>query len=430
MIWRLEPARCWLVQRKQKKLVQINTEVPNPRGKLMYKVVSFTTLELFDKVWETPVLKLAQEIGVSDVGLSKACRKAGIPLPSRGHWAKQLPKRPPKPKPPVDAGVISFKVLDRTFLPPQKTAAKKIGPPSVPPVVPRILKDPHPLVAKWLKHVQFARAHEGHLAIEKMHVLNTRISAAQVDRSALILDTLIKTSEALEHRWTIGAQDKTTVQIGAEKFTLQLTERLTKLALPPPPPTPRKPGTPWTPNFSSLRAPSFEWIPTGELSLQVEADTLHGTRKNWADTKTKTLEERLGSIVEGFALIAESITAARIRREEQQRARRIEEEVRLQRVRHGESQRRLRRELVSNMECWQRSVQLRAFIKATCEANACSPAHIQQQTALWAAWATAQADKLDPIQANIGSVVNLTTKVEDWFMGHSTMRGENDWWDE
>ncbi|WP_244160293.1 hypothetical protein [Pseudomonas graminis] len=325
---------------------------------------------------------------------------------------------------------ISFKVLDRTLLPPQKPAAVKTSLQSFLPVVPQTLNDPHLLVVKWLKHAQSAKTHEGHLALEKMPVLDTRISLAQVDRSALILDTLIKASEALGHRWTIGVHDKTTVQIGAEKFTLQLTERLTKLALPPPPPTPRKPGTPWTPNFSSLRAPSFEWIPTGQLSLQVEADTLHGTRKNWADTKAKRLEKRLGSIVEGFALIAESITAARIRREEQQNARRIEEEVRLQRVRHDESQRRLRRDLVSNMEYWQRSLQLRAFIEATCKANAGSPAHVQQQTALWAAWATAQADKLDPIQANIGSVVNLTTKVEDWFTGHSTIRGVNDWWDE
>lgn len=396
----------------------------------MYKLVSFTTLELFDKVWATPVLKLAQEIGVSDVGLSKACRKAGIPLPSRGYWAKQPAKRPAKPKPPMETGQISFKVLDRTSLPPQKPVAVKTSLPSLHPVVPRTLKDPHLLVVKWLKHAQSAKTHEGHLALEKMHVLDTRISLAQVDRSALILDTLIKASEALDHRWTIGAQDKTTVQIGAERFTLQLTERLAKLAIPPPPPIPRKPGTPWTPNFSSLRAPSFEWIPTGELSLQVEADTLPGTRKNWADTRTKMLEERLGSIVEGFALIAESITAARIRREEQQHARRIEEELRLQRVRHDESQRRLRRELVSNLESWQRSVQLRAFIEATCKANAVSPAHVQQQTALWAAWATEQADKLDPIQSNIGSVINLTTKVEEWFTGHSTMRGEKDWWAE
>lgn len=49
-----------------------------------------------------------------------------------------------------------------------------------------------------------------------MLVLDTRILAVQVDRSALILDTLIKASEALNHLWTTGAQDKTTVQIGGE----------------------------------------------------------------------------------------------------------------------------------------------------------------------------------------------------------------------
>jgi hypothetical protein len=217
-----------------------------------------------------------------------------------------------------------------------------------------------------------------------MHVLDTHISTAQVDRSALILDTLIKASEALGHRWTIGVHDKTTVQIGAENFTLQIRKRLTKLALPPPPPIPRKRGAPWTRNFTLWRATQFEWISTGELSLQVEADTLPGTRKNWADTKTKMLEERLGSMVEGLAIITESVKTARIRREEQQRARRIEEELRLQRVRHDESQRRLRRDLVGNVERWQRSVQLRAFIEATCRANAVSPAHVREQTALWA----------------------------------------------
>jgi hypothetical protein len=192
MSWGLETPRCWLVKREQKKLIEIYTKVPNPRGKLMYKVVSFTTLELFDQVWTTPVLKLAQEIGVSDVGLSKACRKAGIPLPSRGYWAKQAAKRPPKPKPPVDKGAISFKVLDGTHLPSKKAAVVNIDPPNAPPLVPRTLIDPHPLVAQWLKHVRSAKTQEGHLSIAKMRVLDAQSSTMQVDRSALILDTLIK----------------------------------------------------------------------------------------------------------------------------------------------------------------------------------------------------------------------------------------------
>jgi hypothetical protein len=82
----------------------------------------------------------------------------------------------------MDTGPINFKVLDRASIPPQKPVAVKTSLPSLLTVVPRTLTDPHLLVVKWLKHTQSAKTHEGHLAIEKMHVLDTRISAAQVDR--------------------------------------------------------------------------------------------------------------------------------------------------------------------------------------------------------------------------------------------------------
>lgn len=49
----------------------------------MYITQSFTPQEMFHMVWEIPVLILAREIGVSDVVLAKACRRAGIVLPSR-----------------------------------------------------------------------------------------------------------------------------------------------------------------------------------------------------------------------------------------------------------------------------------------------------------------------------------------------------------
>lgn len=49
---------------------------------------SFTREELYDLVWSTPLKNLAPQYNVSDVGLAKACRKAGIPLPPRGYWEK------------------------------------------------------------------------------------------------------------------------------------------------------------------------------------------------------------------------------------------------------------------------------------------------------------------------------------------------------
>ena len=32
--------------------------------------------------------EVATRFGISDVGLAKACRRANIPLPARGYWAK------------------------------------------------------------------------------------------------------------------------------------------------------------------------------------------------------------------------------------------------------------------------------------------------------------------------------------------------------
>lgn len=44
--------------------------------------------ELHALVWEKPMTKVAAELGISDVGLAKACRRNGVPAPPRGHWAK------------------------------------------------------------------------------------------------------------------------------------------------------------------------------------------------------------------------------------------------------------------------------------------------------------------------------------------------------
>lgn len=71
--------------------------------------------ELHEKVWTTPVTKLAKELGISDVGLAKACRRHAIPLPPRGYWAKckagQNPPRLPLPAPELD-GAVHFATCD------------------------------------------------------------------------------------------------------------------------------------------------------------------------------------------------------------------------------------------------------------------------------------------------------------------------------
>jgi hypothetical protein len=54
----------------------------------------FTRQELYELVWSQPVAELAASYGVSDVGLAKACRRANIPVPGRGYWAKVAAAQP------------------------------------------------------------------------------------------------------------------------------------------------------------------------------------------------------------------------------------------------------------------------------------------------------------------------------------------------
>lgn len=129
----------------------------------MYTFVSFTVAELFEKVWQTPMVKLAHEIGVSDVAVAKACRKAGIPLPGRGHWAKSEKQRQRTPKPPQVEGKVRFQVLDHNTLP------GKTGTDSNSPIArrtieaPSQLTEPHALVSQWLKTAEASKLKEGYL---------------------------------------------------------------------------------------------------------------------------------------------------------------------------------------------------------------------------------------------------------------------------
>lgn len=53
---------------------------------MTYTTITLTREELFEQVWSKPVRQIAAELGISDVGLAKSCRRSGIPLPRQGYW--------------------------------------------------------------------------------------------------------------------------------------------------------------------------------------------------------------------------------------------------------------------------------------------------------------------------------------------------------
>ncbi len=49
----------------------------------------FTRQALYDLVWSETRTHLAKRLGIPDVGIAKACRRALIPMPEAGYWAKK-----------------------------------------------------------------------------------------------------------------------------------------------------------------------------------------------------------------------------------------------------------------------------------------------------------------------------------------------------
>ncbi|MFJ4051236.1 hypothetical protein [Pseudomonas hunanensis] len=391
----------------------------------MYVEKTFTPQQLFEMVWERPVLIIAKEIGVSDVGFSKACRKAGITLPTRGHWAKPASKRPRRPKPPASTTAITFHVLN-------VEKAARLKPENVVKdpkmlIVPTELSAPHPLVKKWLGAASKAKDINSALVFDKTKVLSSHISRNEVDRCALLYDSLIKASESLGYSWGVGNKGSF-VRVDGEELLITIQERIKRFDIPPPPPKPLKPGQLWEPDFAAMRAARFGWEPTGIFSVIVDARSEVLIQKTWTDSKTGKLESKLRQILTGLVRIAASVKAQRLSDEASRRRWAEEERVRKEGIDQQRRLDKLRQNLMKNLESWERAQRLRAFIRATVEGSPPDEA-TQMAMAMWVSWATQQVELLDPLKVDISKVIELSVELPNSEYGYwSSSKQVDDWW--
>ena len=108
-----------------------------------------TRTALYAAVWSEPIRTVALRLGVSDVGLAKACRVAGVPVPPRGYWTQRrhgqpTPPRPPLPPRPGDEQVVIAPPKKRPAVPPPEATSFEAIP------VPDDLRRAHPIVRGWI----------------------------------------------------------------------------------------------------------------------------------------------------------------------------------------------------------------------------------------------------------------------------------------
>ena len=378
--------------------------------------VTFSRKTLYDQVWQTPMARLAPRYGLSDVGLAKICRKHQIPLPPRGHWARlehgKRVRQPPLPEiedEDLQTVVIDpqIKVMGRGARPVEGVKREHL---SV--EVPEDLRNPHPLVKLTAKSLRAAKPdYRGMVRPAPPDDLDVYVSKGQMRRAMRILDALFKALE--EQGATIRVANKqwqkeSLIDVGGETIPISLKEEYRTVEKQPTAAEKRKRDR-W-----SFRSPEYEYEATGRLVLSIATWHRQGVRGRWADGKKQRVEDLLGKFVEAVLHLAGLLKEETRKRREAQERQEAWEQQRAEKLKLIEEEENRVKRLLSETDSWHRSKQVRSYIDDVIRRveEATGPIDEGSGTGNWIAWATAQADRLDPLIEGPPSILDEKGKWE------------------
>lgn len=345
-------------------------------------MVRLTREEIYQLVWEQPMIEIAKKYTVSDVGFRKMCLRMDIPIPVVGHWAKvRAGQKENRPKLPSKFKGIAFVDLEeRPSDRPVKTAsekhklAKKISNERLPFKVPDRLTKPDPLtVASKESLAKMKDLNYPGMAVTGRKQLDIRVSPNSVGRALRFMDTLIKCVRIRGHQYE-AQNDGNYVIIREIKLKVKFRELTTKIRI------------------HNRQYKDFEWRANGKLVFRLD-----GTyRAEWKDLKLQMLEDQLPRILAKLEVVAkqeeEDKVKARIWQENWERQRKAEAE---REARQIEELKKFK-ELMSVAKRWKQAQLLREYISS-------KPSRDEE----WLAWASHKADWLDP---------NINAK-DEWMAG-------------
>jgi len=358
--------------------------------------------ELYERVWAIPMRKLAQQYGLSDVGLAKICKKHQIPRPSRGYWAKRevlrRPMQTPLPHKNTDDIIrINPNPFHESNPRKKEMALEEFGLKNLeePIFVAEDLRKPHPLVklsSEMLK--TFQPDTRGIIFSKQENCLDIQVSKKSLRRALLIMDALIKALEERDCKVLLSGKS-TDVRILDTVLGISLSEQLV-----------REKKEPEDPDFDGHYRFSHSRFeerssPSGNLCLAIKSGIYlrRPLQQSWRDGKTQRLETCLNAFVKGLARIA-------IHKKECLKIREQEEQERLERERKWAEERRKAEEekqkfeaLVRNVESWQKSRRIREYIAVVEEMASTGKYTFNFEGGVesWLKWAKAKADRLDPL---------------------------------
>lgn len=347
--------------------------------------VTLTRSELHIAVWETPLLLLAKQWGISDVALGKACRRLQIPLPGRGYWAKKNsgPKAGLLSLPPPKSGTpetVTFNGHVARSVQQKRAVLAKQHTPSLFELADDTRK-PHPLIRQIRDKAKSNKERDGRLYFGRS-CIDLQVSTPALERALNLLDALFHqlSDEAIQVLVVPDERARTVALVDGEKIAFRMLEKRRQIY------NPQAVKNQW--------ASKFSLEPTGILRFEITHFLGYGIKHAWEDGKSRRLDHLL---LEVAGSLKECAT-----REKEWRQKRAADEARREKAllerREQQHQLQVLRQKRMQLIRHARNVERAKLIREMCKAVDESAGEIAMA---WVAWARAEADAIDPLVCHI-----------------------------
>lgn len=371
----------------------------------------FTRRALYDLVWTQPMKTLAESVGISDVALAKQCKRANIPVPNRGYWARKqagkpvvqiaLPPRFPGapdiiggsdtqpyfygsdwPQKVLDLPIPSIPIFDEDIAAVEDRARRLVGKLHYT----RNFEPAHPLVAKLLAHDEERRRE---FIKWRSSYYAPKYDAGIERRRLLIINALFMAAARLGCRPSMSTS-KYGQGAGSERqLNIAIGESNIYFTIEP------------------VRSKNSDQKERLNLAFGMARDRANST-EFWEDNGALLLENHLTVILVEMLISAERLYRdLLIRRREWIINRKTEAQAEIKR-REEEAERKVRElqdrqererigRLLSQANALDRANRIRVYVE-TVLARTREVSVQQADIDQWAAWACREADRIDPVK--------------------------------
>jgi hypothetical protein len=366
---------------------------------------------LYDLIWSVPVSRLAPLFDLSDRGLSKYCRRANIPVPPRGYWAKlaagqrveRAPLPPTGPNGQEWAWIAppgsTYGEEGREWLEREVPGWGGSEPnPDAPPTPPEFDFDMHILAYDTLNKLGSTRVRAPELRSSLHPEIQRLLDRDKAAREnwfrggvAAFRGKSSRRRLAFLNAFLLGVQrlgGDGKLDEDAREVEVSLNRRRICCTL-----------------HTRLRKPKRGAERQEVLVFKIAPRSAHADRFRFEDDRTGRLEECLRLICWGVALVVELERRADRGEDYRYRMQLFEDEQRKAQQRRTEAREAARARLVSQARAHRDADDIRRFVA---EARRTKSAGCME-FAVWQQWALAQADAIDPLA---GASFDLSVPLE------------------